>query len=94
MEVTRKTRPEETGGETEDRGLERKAKGHGGGEPETTKKDKAEERRRGGEKERVREERGGSSRSCGLPVTDLDNAFIMGKGGQRKGLIHRRVRES
>lgn len=33
---------------------------------------------------------------CGLPVSDSapDNAFIMGKGEQRKGLIHRRVRES
>lgn len=51
------------------------------------------------ERKRRREEEGGkerSSRSWGLPVTDSgsDNAFIMGKGEQRKGLIHRRVRES
>lgn len=59
----------------------------------------AERKRRGGEEEekgRESEEPEGSSRSCGLPVTvsDSDNAFIMGKGEQRKGLIHRRVRES
>lgn len=29
-----------------------------------------------------------------LLIPPLNNAFIMGKGEQRKGLIHRRVRES
>lgn len=48
------------------------------------------------EKKKREEKREGSSRGCGLPVTvsASDNAFIMGKGEQRKGLIHRCVRES
>lgn len=53
-------------------------------------------KRRQGRKREERKTREGNSRSCGLPVSDSasDNAFIMGKGEQRKGLIHRRVRES
>ncbi len=58
----------------------------------------AERRRREAEEERriEKDKRAASSGSCGLPVTESasDNAFIMGKGEQRKGLIHRRVRES
>lgn len=63
-----------------------------------TREDKGStEIREGGEDKREREEeREESSGSCRLPFSDSasDNAFIMGKGEQRKGLIHRCVRES
>lgn len=60
-----------------------------------TKREKEKADRRVRRKEKKSEERRESSRGCGLPVTDSasDNAFIMGKGEQRKGLIHRCVRE-
>lgn len=65
-------------------------------EPEKTERKwrKFKRKAEGGREET--EKREGNSGSCGLPVTDSasDNAFIMGKGEQRKGLIHRRVRES
>lgn len=58
---------------------------------------KDEEGAGGGKRKRGGVRRGKQAAGgCGLPVSDSapDNAFIMGKGEQRKGLIHRLVRES
>lgn len=66
-------------------------------EEEQRGKTKDKEGGRGGKRKRGGVRRGKQAAgSCGLPVSDSapDNAFIMGKGEQRKGLIHRRVRES
>lgn len=93
MEVTRKTGARRDGqgegGERTGGGRMRDTQAESEGRQRSRKEKK-------GRQGREREEREGSSRSCGLPVTDSasDNAFIMGKGEQRKGLIHRRVRES
>lgn len=89
MEVMRKTGARKRRRERERRELKRKGLG---GESKGRQRKRKEETEGRQSRSRVR----GSSRSCGLPVTDSasDNAFIMGKGEQRKGLIHRRVRES
>lgn len=70
-------------------------KKEGGGKTDSERKDERHRERTNG-RNMGEGRRAGSSGSCGLPVTDSasDNAFIMGKGEQRKGLIHRRVRES